>query len=341
MCQLFNPVHLLRFFFLARVVLLAENLALRQQIAVLLRERPKPRLRLRDRLFWVSLSRWFSGWRDWLVLVKPATVIGWHRRGFRLFWRWQSGGGPPGRPRIPPDVIALIRRLAKDNVTWGAARIRAELHLLGHDVAESTVAKYLPKHRKPPSQTWKTFLKNHVGCLAAMDFFVVPTATFKLVYGFVILLHERRVVIHHATTTHPTSRWVAQQLREAFPFDTAPRYLIRDRDGCYGAEVRETLEALGMAEVLTAPRSPWQNPYDERLIGTIRRDLLDHVIVLNERHLLRLLKNFFDTYYHPCRCHMSLDDNAPKPREVEPPAKGKVVAEPKLGGLHHLYRRAG
>ena len=337
---MFSLVLLLRLFFLARVLLLAENLALRQQLAVLLRQQPRPPLRRRDRLFWGFLSR-FSDWRSWLAIVKPETVIGWHRRGFRLFWRWKSGGGAPGRPTIPCEVIALIRRMAKDNVTWGAPRIRAELHLLGHDIAESTVAKYLPKRRKPPSQTWKTFLKNHVGCLASMDFFVVPTATFKLVYGFVILLHERRVVIHHATTTHPTARWVAQQLREAFPFDSAPRYLIRDRDGCFGEEVRQTLKALDTEEVLIAPRSPWQNPFCERLIGTIRRDLLDHVIVLNERHLLRLLGNYFDTYYHPGRCHMALEGNAPEPRQVEPPALGKVVAVPKVGGLHHIYRRTG
>jgi hypothetical protein len=197
--------HLLRALFIGRAVLLAEILALRQQLAVLLRDKPKPRLRLRDRLFWVLLSRWFSGWRSWLAIVKPETVIAWHRRGFRLFWRWKSGGGDAGRPTISRDVSALIRRMAQDNVTWGAPRIRAELHLLGHDIAESTVAKYMPKRRKPPSQTWKTFLKNHVGCLASVDFFVVPTITFKLVYGFVILLHERRRVVHVATTTHPNS----------------------------------------------------------------------------------------------------------------------------------------
>ncbi len=231
--------------------------------------------------------------------------------------------------------------MAKENVTWGAPRIYAELHLLGHDLAESTVAKYLPKGREPPSQAWKTFLLNHADCLAAMDFFVVPSATFKLVYGFVILLHERRVVIHHATTTHPTLQGVAQQRREAFPSDSAPRYLIRDRDGCYGDEVRQALENLGIEEILIAPRSPWQNPFCERLIGTIRRDLLDHVIELNERHLQRLLRDFFREYYHPARCHQGLDGNFPDPRMVEPPARGKAVAIPKVGGLQHIYRRAG
>jgi transposase InsO family protein len=322
-------------------MLVAENLALRQQLAVLLRDKPKPRLRLCDRLFWIVLSRWFAAWRDWLAIVQPATVIAWHRRGFRLFWRWKSGGGTSGRPKLAREVIALIRRMANEKLTWGAPRIRAELHLLGHDVAESTVAKYMPKGRKPPSQTWKTFLKNHADCLASMDLFVVPTITFKLVYAFVLLLHQRRRVVHLATTTHPTSAWVAQQLREAFPFDTAPRYLIRDRDGIYGDEVRRCLHDLGTEEIVIAPRSPWQNPFCERLIGTFRCDLLDHVIVFNERHLLRLLRGFVDDYYHPVRCHQSLDGNSPQPRPVQPPELGKVVSVPVVGGLHHVYRRAG
>jgi hypothetical protein len=194
-----------RAFLVRRAVLVAENLALRQQLALSLRDRPKPRLRRRDRLFWVVLSRWFAAWRDWLAIVQPATVLTWHRRGFRLFWRWKSGSVAPGRPKLAREVIGLIRRMAKDNVTWGAPRIRAELHLLGHDVAESTVARYMPKGRKPPSQTWKIFLRNHADCLASMDFFVVPTVTFKLVYAFVLLLHQRRRIVHLATTTHPTS----------------------------------------------------------------------------------------------------------------------------------------
>ena len=194
-----------RAFLVRRAVLVAENLALRQQLAVLLRDKPKPRLRLRDRLFWVVLSRWFAAWRDWLAIVQPATVIAWYRRGFRLFWRCKSSRSTPGRPKLAREVITLIRRMAKENVTWGAPRIRAELRLLGHDVAESTVAKYMPTRRRPPSQTWRAFLRNHAGCLASMDFFVVPTVTFKLVYAFVLLLHQRRRIVHLATTTHPTS----------------------------------------------------------------------------------------------------------------------------------------
>jgi transposase InsO family protein len=328
----------LRSFFVGRLALAAENLAWRQQLALLQRTAPPPRLHRWDRLFWVWLSRLWRGWRSALVVVKPETVLRWHRAGFRLYWRWKSGGGSSGRPMIPRSVIALIQRMAGENPTWGAPRIRAELHLLGHDLAESTVAKYLPRGRKPPSQTWKTFLKNHVGSLASIDFFVVPTATFRLLFGFVVLCHKRRRVVHFNVTAHPTAAWVAQQLREAFPFDEAPRYLIRDRDSTYGPEVRQCLRNLGIEEVVIAPSSPWQNPYVERLIGSIRRECLDHVIVLNERHLLRILRSYF-AYYHEARCHQSLDANAPNPRAVEPPEWGEVVAEPMVGGLHHRYRR--
>jgi transposase InsO family protein len=301
--------------------------------------KPRPRLRWRDRLFWVVLARLFSGWRDWLKVIQPETVLRWHRAGFRLFWRWKSGGGKPGRPTIPQEVIRLIRRMARENATWGAPRIQAELRLLGHEVAESTVAKYLPRGRKPPSPNWRTFLRNHVGVLASIDLFVVPTATFGLLYGLVILCHQRRRVAHFNVTAHPTATWVAQQLREAFPFGQAPRYLIRDRDGVYGEEVVHCLKSLGIEAVVTAPRSPWQNPFVERLIGTLRRELLDHVIVLGERHLMRLLSSFF-AYYHEARCHQSLDGNAPEPRAVEPPERGAVVSIPMVGGLHHVYRRA-
>jgi transposase InsO family protein len=196
----------------------------------------------------------------------------------------------------------LIRRIARENSTWGAPRICAELRLLGHDLAESTVAKFLPKERKPPTQSWKTFLKNHASCLASMDFFVVPTAAFLLLYGFVVLLHARRRAVHFKVTSHPNAQRVARQLREAFPFDEAPRYLIRDRDGVYGKEASRFLRDLGIEEVLIAPRSPWQNPFVEWLIGSIRRDLLDHVIVLGQRHFLRLLRSYFDCYHHS-RCH--------------------------------------
>ena len=274
-CLLLAPFLLLQFFFVRRVVLLAESLVLRQQLGVLLRERPRRRLRLRDRFFWLWCSRRFSDWRSWLAIVQPETVIAWLRRGFRLYSRWNSGGGAPVRPTIPRNVIALIQRMAKEDMTWAMPRIRAELHLLGHDVAESTVAKYLPKRRKTPSQTWKTFLWNHVGCLASIDFFVVPTATFHLLYDFVILVYKRHCVVQFNVTSHPTSQCVVRRLKEAYSFDTAPRYLIRDRDRLYGAEVRQALHALGFEEVVLAPRPPWQNTYCQRLISTLRHKCLD------------------------------------------------------------------
>lgn len=331
---------LLRLLVLSRHQLILENLALRQQLAVLIRQRPRPPLRRRDRLFWVLLSKVYFGWRSALVLVQPETVLHWHQQGFRLYWRWKSRHKYVGRPPLDKDIRVLIARMTQENPLWGAPRIQAELRLLGHEVAEATVAKYMarPRQHKPPSQTWKTFLTNHVGTLASMDFFTVPTATFRVLYVFLVLRHERRRVLHFNVTAKPTATWVSQQLRQAFPFETAPRYLIRDRDGIYGTEVRRCLAAMGVEEVLTAPRSPWQSPYVERLIGSIRRECLDHVIVLNERHLRHILTAYL-SYYHQARPHMGLGHNPPEPRAVEPPEQGRVVAEPMMGGLHHRYRR--
>ncbi len=318
-----------------RARLAVENLARRQQLAVLRRSVRRPRLRRRDRLFWTSLARCWSGWRQALVIVSPATVVRWHRRGFRLYWRRKSRGRP-GRPAVAAEVRRLIRQMARENVTRGAPRIAAELRLLGHAVADSTVAQYLPQRRQPPSQTWKTFLANHVGRLASIDFCVVPTATFRVLYLFVVLLQDRRRVAHFAVTRHPNATWVCQQLREACPFETAPRYLIRDRDAIYGRQVPETLEHRGIEEVLTAPRTPWQNPCVERFTGSLRRECLG--LVLSERHLHRIVPEYL-VYYHRARAYLSLDCNAPVPRAVEPVAAGRVVSEPVAGGLHHRYRR--
>jgi transposase InsO family protein len=332
---------LLRLLLLPRSQLVLENLALRQQLAVLSRQRPPPPLRRRDRLFWVCLSRLYSGWRSALVLVQPDTVVRWYRQGFCLYWRWKSRSKRAGRPPLAKEVRDLIGRMARDNPTWGVPRIQAELRLLGHEVAEATVAKYRKRSLppKPPSQTWRTFLTNHVGTLASMDFFVVPTVTFRLLYVLVILSHKRRRVVHVNVSATPNAAWVGRQLRQAFPFETAPRYLIHDRDGIYGSEVSRCLTSLNIEEVRTAPRAPWQNPYVERMIGSIRRELLDHVIVWNERHLRRLLSSYL-AYYHQARPHMGLGHNAPEPRAVEPPERGRVVSEPMVGGLYHRYRRS-
>jgi transposase InsO family protein len=289
-------------------------------------------------LFWVVLSRLWPGWQAVLVIVQPATVVHWHRQGFRLFWRWKSRKGKTGRPQIEREIRDLIRRMSRENPIWGAPRIQAELKLLGYAVAESTVAKYMVRTRKPSSPTWKTFLKNHLHELAAVDFFTVPTVTFRVLYVFVVLSLDRRRVLHFHVTTSPSAEWTAQQVVEAFPFDTASRFLMRDRDGIYGEYFQRRVKSLGCEEVVSAPRSPWQNPFVERLIGSIRRECLDHVIVFNERHLLRILRSYFE-YYHESRTHMGLDDNAPIPREVERPERGAVSAIPQVGGLHHRYTR--
>ena len=337
--NLVNGIRLfIRAVLLPRAVIAAENLALRQQLGVLRRSAKRPRLRRRDRVFWVWLSRLWGGWQSSLVIVKPATVIRWHRQGFRLYWGWRSRKRP-GRPKIDAEIRGLIRRLSRDNPTWGVPRIQSELGLLGYSVAESTVAKYMPQHRKPPSQTWRTFLENHIGDIAAIDFFVVPTVRFQLLYCFMVLRHERRRVVHFNVTAHSTARWTAQQLVEAFPYDEAPRFLIRDRDGIYGEDFRKRVRHMGIEEVIIAYRSPWQSPYVERVIGSIRRECLDHVIVFHETHLRRILTTYFE-YYHRSRPHLSLGRNAPVPRRVEHPAEGTVIAIPQVGGLHHRYTRA-
>jgi putative transposase len=328
----------IRAIFASRAAIAAENLALRHQLGVLQRSVKRPRLRQRDRIFWVWLSRLWPDWRDSLAIVKPATVIRWHRDGFKLYWRWKSRG-KPGRPKINADIRSLIQRMCRENATWGAPRIQSELALLGITIDETTVAKYMIRHRKPPSQTWRTFLENHVSDIAAIDFFVVPTVRFQLLYCFIVLRHDRRHVVHFNVTRHPTARWTGQQIVEAFPFDEAPRFVIRDRDGIYGHDFRERVKHMGIEEVITAPRSPWQNPFAERVIGSIRRECLDHVIVFSVAHLRRILRDYF-AYYHESRTHLSLDRNAPLPREVEPPSCGRVIAIPQVGGLHHRYTRA-
>ena len=321
-----------------RTVIAAENLALRQQLGVLQRSVKRPRLRRRDRILWVWLSRLWSDWRSSLVIVKPETVIRWHREGFRLYWH-QKSRSKPGRPKVAAEIRQLIRRMAQENPTWGVPRIQSELALLGYEIAESTVAKYVKRCSKPPSQTWRTFLKNHVGDIAAIDFFVVPNVRFQLLYCFIVLRHAQRRIAHFNVTPYPTARWTAQQVVQAFPFDEAPRFLIRDRDGIYGVDFRERIKHMGVEQVIIAYRSPWQNPFVERLIGSIRRECLDHVIVFSEAHLRRILTSYF-AYYHESRTHLSLNRNAPVPRRVERKSEGRVIAIPQLGGLHHRYMRA-
>jgi len=239
---------------------------------------------------------------------------------------------------LSPELRNLIRQMSLANPRWGAPRIHGELLKIGIEVSQGTVAKYMVRKRKPPSQSWRTFLRNHAKDLVSVDFFVVPTITFQLLFAFVILDHDRRRPIHCAVTSNPTSEWTARQLLEAFPWDTTPRYLLRDRDGIYGEKFCETAKWMGIYEVPTAPRSPWQNAYAERLIGSIRRECLDHIIVFHEAGLRRILRDYF-AYCERCRTHLSLDKDAPISRPVEPPALGLVIEIPKVGGLHHLYTR--
>lgn len=332
-------VTLLRSLLLPRSALVLENLALRHQLAVLLRSARRPRLQQSDRMFWAWLSRIWSGWRSSLFIVKPETVIRWHNQGFKLYWRWLSRPRRTGRPKIPLELRELIRQMSCDNPTWGVPRIQDELALLGIHVAESTIRKYRIHGKKPPSQTWRSFLKNHVKDIAAIDFFTVHTISFRVLYCLIVLRHDRRRLVHFNVTAHPTAAWTAQQIIEAFPVDEAPKHLLRDRDGIYGKCFQQRLKHMGIKDVVIAPRSPWQNPFAERVIGSIRRECLDHVILLSEAHLIRILTEYID-YYHTARPHQSLDHNAPIPRSVQPSEQGRVVAEPVLGGLHHRYRRA-
>ena len=324
----------------SRLELGAEILALRHQLAVLQRQTPKrPRLGHADRWLWVLLSRVWWNWRSALQLVRPDTVVRWHRRGFARYWRWRSSRRRPGRPALAVDVRALIQQMHGANPRWGAPRVHGELRKLGLHIAQATVATYLARHRgTPPTQTWRTFLTNHASQLASCDFFTGPTATFRVLFVFVVLSHDRRRIVHINVTAHPTAVWTAQQLREAWPWDTAPRFLIRDRDTIYTSDLRRTVQAMGVEEVLTAPRSPWQNPFVERVIGSLRRECVDHLIVWNERSLQRHLQQYL-AYYHEWRTHLSLDKDAPVPRAEQAPAGGAIVAVPHVGGLHHHYER--
>jgi putative transposase len=318
--------------------LVLENLALRHQLAVLQRTAPRPRLRPADRLLWVLLSRLWNGWTDAVSIVQPATVIRWQRTGFKLVWTWRSRRTGPGRPAVAPEVRALIRQMSRANPLWGAPRIHGELQKLGLEISQAAVSKYLGRRSRPPSQTWRTFLDNHLRSLVSVDFFIVPTVTFKVLFVFVVLAHDRRRVVHFNVSASPTAYWTGQQLVEAFPWETAPRYLLRDRDAMYGVAFSSRAQAMGIHEVKTAPRSPWQNPYVERLIGTLRLECLDHVVVLSETHLRRLLREYL-IYYHGARTHLSLAKDAPEPRPVERPDEGQIVETPMVGGLHHRYTR--
>ena len=317
-----------------------EVAALRQQVGVLKRKRPRARLDRFDRFFWLALRQVWSRWADALLIVEPDTVARWHRAGFRFYWRMLCRHRP-GRPKLMLELRELIRTIAVENPTWGAPKIHGELLKLGFEVGERTISRYLARlgRRGDPAKLWLTFLKNHREGIAAMDFFTVPTATFRLLYCFFVIRHDRRKILHCNATEHPTSQWVVQQLREAFPEDTAPRYLILDRDKKFGTDVTEMLKAMEIRIKRTAYRSPWQNGIAERWVGSCRRDLLDHVIVLNEAHLRRLVRGYI-RYYHEDRTHDGLGKDTPNRRPIEQrkDQKAKLASLPRLGGLHHRYK---
>ena len=309
---------------------------LRHQLNILLRKSPKrPFLTNADRLIFVWLYRLIPKTLDALAIIRAETIIRLRRRGFRAYWRWKSRS-LGGRPKLALEIRLLIREMSVANPLWGAPRIHGELLKLGIDLGQTTVAKYMVRKRRPPSQGWRTFLHNHAEGIASIDFFVVPTASFRLLYGFLMLRHGRRKILTLGVTAHPTAEWVARRITEACGWDQVPRYIIRDRDSIYGRVFVRRLQAMGIRDHPTAARSPWQNAYAERLIGSIRRECLDHIVVFGERHLRRILQTYA-AYYNRVRPHLSLDKDAPNYRFIH--AVGQIAVEPILGGLHHRYVR--
>lgn len=327
--------------FRSRRSLLLENLALRQQLVVLKRKHPRPRLTAMDKFFWVLLKRFWSGWKEAVSIVSPDTVVRWHRAGFMLYWRAISRARRLiGRKRISKEVRELIFRMVAENPTWGAPRIHGELRMLGFDVSERTICRWMKRAPRNPERAkrWLAFLRNHKEAIAAMDFFTVPTVTFSVLYCFFIISHDRRRILHFNISKYPTSLWIVQQLREAFPYGSAPHYLIFDRDGKYGTEVPFAVRSMSVTPVRTSFASPWQNGVAERWIGSARRDLLDHVIAWNEKHLMRLLSSYV-RYYHEDRTHLGLAKQTPAGRTPST-AFGRILTHSRLGGLHHRYDRA-
>jgi len=328
---------------LPRAVTAAQLVAIQSQLAVEVNRSSGRRKRHSQfspafRILWVMLSKFLHCWEEMVHIMKPETVKRWHTRAFRAWWRWKSKSG---RKPVALEIQQLIRRLSKENPLWGAVRIRDVLLLLGYEApGEDTVRKYMvkPRRPRPATTTWLPFLRNHLDCSWAIDFFTVTTLGFQVLYVFLVLDHARREALHFAVTPNPTMEWVIQQLREAMPFGEQPRYLFRDNDGIYGHGVHGFLTCCGILQVRTAYQSPWQNPYIERFIGTLRRELLHHVIVLNQAHLERLLREFIEDYYHTARPHQGLAGETPRPQA--PPGEGELISIPVVGGLHHRYCRA-
>jgi transposase InsO family protein len=314
----------------------AEIVVLRHQLNVLRRKAPKrPKLSGSDRALFVWLCRLFPSIASAITIVRPETVIRWHQAGFRTWWRWKSRN-QGGRPKVDRELRNLVRRMCEENPLWGAPRIHGELLKLGFTVAQSTVSKYMIRGRRPPSQGWKTFMRNHADGIAAVDFLVVPTLAFERLFAFVVLGVGRRNILWIGVTTNPTAEWLARQITEAFPWNTAPEFLVRDNDGAYGEVFTRRLHAMGIRDRPISPRSPWQNGYVERIIGSIRRECLDHVIVWSEAHLSHILEEY-TLYYNATRTHLGLDKDAPNRRPIQ--SRGNIIAGAVLGGLHHQYSR--
>jgi len=308
------------------------------------RHQAKPRFTSHDRFFWLGLRWLWPGWRKALILVQPDTVVGWHRSGFKRYWKWLSRKHVHvGRKPTSPELRQLIFEMVRENPGWGAPRIHGELRMLGFEISERTVLRWMRKAPRDvePARRWAAILSNHREAIAAMDFFTVPTFGCGLLYCFFIIHHARRRILQCNVTQHPTAAWVSQQLREAFPYDSAPQFLVFDREHTFDGEVIQTAVNLGIRPVRTAVRSPWQNGIAERWVGTCRRELLDHVIVLNPRHLKRLITEYI-RYYHDDRTHLSLGKDTPAGRKAahSATANAKVVSVPRLGGLHHRYELA-
>jgi transposase InsO family protein len=322
--------------FKSRSRLEAENLFLRHQLNIALRRAP-PRLRLRgsDRALLVWMTRLWPNLLGAAQVVQPETILRWHRSGFKAFWRWKSRKRA-GRPKIDRGLRDLIRRMSRENALWGASRIHGELLMIGFQVAQSTVSKYMVRCQNPPSQTWKTFLQNHAEAIAAIDMCVVPTLTFDLLFAFLVLGHGRRQLLWFEVTRHPTAEWLARQITEAFPWTSAPAYLVRDNDGAYGHVFTSRVRATDIRDRPISPRSPWQNGHMERLIGTVRRECLDRMLIFGESHLRRILASYA-AYYNQARTHLALQKDAPLHRAVQ--RSGVIVAIPILAGLHHQYVR--
>lgn len=327
-----------RLLFKSNQGLILENLMLRQQLNIYKRKNKKPTFENIDRIILIWMSKVFSNWKSALVIVKPATVIGWHRKGFKLYWKWKSRR--VGRPNIDWPLIKLIRKMRKENPTWSAQRIQGELAKLGLDVSDNTVAKYMQKSKTDPKkcQRWLAFLQNQAKHTVGIDFTVVRTISFKAIYVFIAISHNRRRILHFAVSSKPHSQWAIQQLRETFAFDETTKYVIRDNDKIFNEDFKQHIKNFGLKDKPTAYRSPWQNPICERVIGTLRRECLNHMIILSERHLHNVLHEYIFEYYNVSRTHMSLEKDSPEYRPIQ--KDGKIKAKPILGGLHHLYSRA-